>query len=99
MASLEAYEVNLHHRLKELKEGDPVYQLHQQVVVDALLFSARLHRYGLPQSVLDCGLGFMTSNLKRLGWEIVGLDMFDYISCVELMGRKRALMLIFAFDL
>ncbi|MBP9782051.1 class I SAM-dependent methyltransferase [Candidatus Woesebacteria bacterium] len=79
MPSVEAYDANLHRRLEELRQGDPAYQLHERAIIDALIFSADLHRDATPQSLLDCGcgLGFMTARLNALGWKAIGIDISE----------------------
>lgn len=63
-------------RLKELRQGDPAYSLHEaalmEVVVPALDYYPRK-----PRRILDmgCGLGFMTPKFAQLGGvEAVGVD-------------------------
>lgn len=91
MASVEAYEANLHRRLEELRQKDPAYELHLRVVVDALIYSADLHRDPTPQRVLDCGcgLGFITARLQELGWHAVGLDISEQTIAVAKNEHKN----------
>lgn len=77
--NVKAYEANLKMRLKELREGDPAYKLHELVFMEAFVFASELHQDKLPQRILDvgCGLGFMTKSLSKLGQEAVGIDVSE----------------------
>lgn len=77
MPSKEAYDANLHERLSELRKGDPAYELHSLVFMEAFVYAANLHSDKLPQNILDygCGLGFMTAWLAGFNENLVGIDV------------------------
>lgn len=57
---------NLFQRLKELKNGEPAYDLHTRTIIDTLLHVHELTEN--KQRVVDfgCGLGFLTKKLQQL---------------------------------
>lgn len=77
MGNIEAYEANIYDRLRELREGDPAYELHTRAIIEAIVFARDyMDLSSKPRRVLDvgCGLGFMTAEFKRIGFEAVGID-------------------------